>query len=116
MSTKLNTIFVNEVLKYAQREFDVQETFKLLVLTNPNKYMSWGVSRKYGLQDMAVLFEVNGNHHQGWVLVILAWNDTYSFYLFDDIRTIKYEQHQVYFDELQTAIDLKIEYISDYEY
>lgn len=116
MSTKLNTIFVNEVLKYAQREFNVVETFNLLVMSNPTKYKSWGVSRKYGLHDKAVLFEVNGHHHQGWVLVTLAWNDTYSFYLFDDIREIKYQQHDIYFDVLQHSIDLKIEYIDGYQF
>lgn len=114
--TKISKIFQDECLKLAQRDFDLQETLKLLILTNPTKYFTWGVERKIGIHNKLLLLKVNGHHHQGWVLIRLSWNDTYSFYLFDDIREIKYQQHEVYFDELQDAIDLKVEYINNYEF
>ena len=28
------------------------------------------------------MFKVNGHHHKGWVLITLAWNDTYTLRFF----------------------------------
>jgi hypothetical protein len=98
-----------------QREFDVNETVTLLSQYNKPIFMSWGVSKLINISSKGLLLWVNGHHHKGWVLIILAWDDTYSYYLLEADKTIKKEQHGVYFDMLQDMIDKDIEYINDYK-
>ena len=112
MSTNLNK--KNEVYeRLAQREFDLNET--LQVLKSPiDIYWSWGVERLVNYYDKGLIMVVNGHHHQGVVYIVLAWNDTYSYYLLNLNLTVKKEQHDVYFDQLQNLLDKDIEYINGY--
>ncbi|MCG2611523.1 hypothetical protein LZZ90_08380 [Flavobacterium sp. SM15] len=97
----------------SQREFEPRET--LLVLKhNINVFWSWGVERIVNFYNKGLILVVNGNHHCGIVFIILAWNDTYSYYLLNDDGSIKVERHEVYFDFLQSSIDKDVEYINDY--
>ena len=112
---KLNKIFEN-IDALLQREFNVSETVELLSKYNQPVYWSWGVEKLINYQNKGLLLLVNGHHHKGkWVLIILAWNDTYSYYLLEADKTIKKEQHEVYFDQLQTMIDNDIERIESYK-
>lgn len=111
---KLDKNFEN-IENLLQREFDVNETITLLSKFNKPVFWSWGVERLLNFKNKGLLMLVNGHHHKGWVLVILAWNDTYSYYLLEGNKTIKKEQHEVYFDQLQYMIDKDIEYIEDYK-
>ncbi|HRE77094.1 MAG TPA: hypothetical protein PLL09_04630 [Flavobacterium sp.] len=113
--TKLNKNFDN-IEDLLQREFDTSETIKLLIHTNTSIYMSWGVEQKINFKNKGLLMKVNGHHHKGWLLIVLAWNDTYSYYLLEGNKTIKKEQHEVYFDQLQELIDLDIEKLDDYKF
>jgi hypothetical protein len=110
---KLNKNFEN-IENLLQREFDVNETVKV-IQHNKSVYWSWGVERLLNFKNLGLLLLVNGHHHKGWVLIILAWNDTYSFYLLEPNKTIKKEQHEVYFDMLQNCLDKDIEYIESYK-
>lgn len=98
-----------------QREFDTNETVQLLSQYNKPVYWSWGVERLLNYLNKGLLMYVNGHHHKGWVLIVLAWNDTYSYYLLEAGKTIKKERHEVYFDQLQELIDKDIEYIESYK-
>ena len=109
----LNNKFEN-IENLIQRDFNVAETVQLLQLNQP-VYFSWGVERLLNYQNKGLLLLVNGHHHKGWLLIILAWNDTYSYYLLEANKTIKKEQHQVYFDMLVDMIDKDIEYINEYK-
>lgn len=110
----LNKNFEN-IQDLLQREFDVNETIALLMNYNTQIFMSWGVERMISISSKGLLMLVNGHHHKGWVLVVLAWNDTYSYYLLEANKTIKTEHHGVYFDMLQDMIDKDIEFIDDYK-
>lgn len=109
----------NETIKIIkekyQREFNLQETVSLLRMSG-SILMSWGVSRYINFENKALVLKVNGHHHKGYVVIILAWDDTYSFYLVSTHGTVKYEQHMVYFDMLTEAIDKKIERIPEYSH
>jgi hypothetical protein len=110
---KLNKNFDNlETL--LQRDFEVSETVQLLQL-NKTIYWSWGVESLLNFKNKGLLLKVNGHHHKGWLLIILAWDDTYSYYLLEGNKTIKKEQHNVYFDMLTDMLDKDIEYIEDYK-
>ena len=98
-----------------QREFDVNETIDLLSNYNTPIFLSWGVERLINFSNKGLLMLVNGHHHKGWMLIILAWDDTYSYYLLEAEKTIKLERKGVYFDMLQGMIDKDIEYIEDYK-
>lgn len=101
--------------KLTQREFNVEDT--LLVLNNPFQvFWSWGVSKVFNFQSKALLLFVQGHHHKGWVVITLAWNDTYSYYLLNKDESIKLERHEVYFDVLQDMIDKDVEFIDDYQF
>jgi hypothetical protein len=109
----LNKKFEN-IENLVQREFNVDETVQLLKL-NQTVFWSWGVERLLNYQNKGLLLLVNGHHHKGWLLIVLAWNDTYSYYLLGANKTIIKEQHEVYFDMLQGLIDKDVEYIEDYK-
>ncbi len=101
--------------KLSQRDFNVAETIDLLIRFNPTVFYSWGVERITNFKDKGLLFKVNAHHHKERVYIILAWNDTYSFYLLDSEDKVIKESHMVYFDELQYKIDQAIEYIDQYK-
>ncbi|RZJ67679.1 MAG: hypothetical protein EOO50_05195 [Flavobacterium sp.] len=113
--TKLNKNFDN-IETLCQRDFDVQDTLNLLIMTNGSIYMSWGVERKISYKGKGLLLYVNGHLHTGWVLVVLAWNDTYSFYLLEGTKEIKHEEHELYFDVIQQRLDIAIEKQSNYNF
>ncbi|MEW5675538.1 hypothetical protein ABGT15_04435 [Flavobacterium enshiense] len=112
--TKLNKKFEN-IESLLKRDFDINETVNQLKFPNINVFFSWGVERLINYQNKGLLMLVNGHHHKGWVLITLAWNDTYSYYLLEGNKTIKVERHEVYCDELQYRIDQDVEYIEDYK-
>lgn len=101
------------VSEKTQREFDPNETMQWLSI-NPSIFWSWGVSKKINLYNKALLLNVNGHHHKGWVVITLAWDDTYSLYYINTNGTIVGEQHNVYCDMLRDVIDDKIERIAEY--
>lgn len=101
--------------KLSQRDFNVAETIDLLTRFNPTIFYSWGVERMTNFKDKGLLLKVNAHHHKETVYIILAWNDTYSFYLMDSEDKVIKESHMVYFDELQYKIDQAIEYIDEYK-
>jgi hypothetical protein len=107
------TFFQTEINEMLEREFNVNETMKVLT-HNPWVYVSWGVSKKFKYQDKALLLQVNGYNHKGWVMVTLGWDDTYTFRLLNTRYREVYKECGCYFDELQDRIDIKVEKQAQY--
>jgi hypothetical protein len=103
------------VSEKTQREFDPNETIQWLTI-NPSIFWSWGVSKKINLYDKALLLNVSGHHFKGWVVITLAWDDTYSIFYINTNGTIVGEQHNVYCDMLRDVIDDRIEKVKDYQF
>lgn len=102
------------ITKY-EREFNISETVKLITNSGPI-FFSWGVSKFFYLSNKGLLFKVNGNHHKGYVLITLAWNDTYNVYIMSTHGNVKTELNEVYYDMLVDVIDNEIEYVEDYKF
>ena len=74
---------IDTIQELLQREFDLNET--LMVLKSPiNIYWTWGVEKMYNVKNQGLILKVNGHHWKNFVLVTLAWNDTYTVSLLDE--------------------------------
>ena len=103
------------VIPHLQREFDPKETMQWLTY-NPSVFMSWGVSQRVAFNNKALALKVSGHHHKGWVVIVLAWDDTYSVYYISNNGKRKEVQHNIYCDMLRDVIDARIEKISEYQF
>jgi hypothetical protein len=109
---KFNADFLSD---YAQREFNPQETLQWLK-QDQTIYWSWGVSKLVNMDNQGLLLRVNGHHLNGWVLITLDWNDTYTVrYLTSHFNESLESDTNVYCDVLQRTIDNKIERINEYK-
>ena len=105
----------DKMTELLQREFDLNET--LMVLKSPiNIYWTWGVEKIYNVKNQGLILKVNGHHWKNFVLVTLAWNDTYTISLLDEELNPKKTITEIYFDMLQNKIDREIEFIEEYKY
>ncbi len=96
-----------------EREFNPQETLSVL-RHNFSIFASWGVSKLANLDNKALILKVNAHRHKAYVVITLAWDDTYSVYLINANGTIKKGFTEVYFDVLTETIDDEIERIPEY--
>ena len=95
--------------EYAQRDFNPQETLQW-VSRAKHIYWCWGVSKKVNYNNKGLLLKVNGAKFKGWVLITLAWDDTYTVrYLNAQYNEALPMNENVYCDVLQDIIDRKIE-------
>lgn len=109
-----------ELMKLGQRPFNLMETLSVLKV-NPSIYWSWGVSKlikiqNKGNEDVGLLLKVNGHHHKSWVLITLAWDDTYTVHIINRLGKTLNTYEQVYFDDLVEIIDNRIEKKADYQF
>jgi len=104
---------VNKCFPLLEREFNLGETIQVFNRNQP-KYWSWGVSKKINIDDKGLLLKVSGNHHKGWVLISLAWNDTYSVHIVSNKGVVLNEYKEIYWDMLADIIDDRIERIPEY--
>lgn len=106
------TQFENE---FSQREFNPNDTLQWLS-ANRIILASWGFEKPLAIKNSGLIFKVNGHHHKGWVLITLAWNDTYTVrFLNIAFEEVKPKLTEVYCDELQARIDEVVERIDAYE-
>lgn len=111
--TEFYNKFKNE---YSERDFDPKETIKWLT-SNKIITMSWGYHQPTALMNSGLMFKVDGHHHKGWVLITLAWNDTYTLRFFSNqFNENKEKITDVYCDMLQEIVDNTIEKIGIYNY
>lgn len=106
-------LLIARAYEFGKMEFDVNETLRLL-RGYGWKFLSWGATAFTNIHNKALLFKVNGHHHKGHVVIVLDWNDTYSFRLVNRVGEPIHEEEMVYFDELFDRIDKKIEWIEEY--
>jgi len=98
-----------------ERDFNPNETLQWLK-ANFSIYMSWGVSKLFQYENKSLFLKVNGYKHSGWVLITLAWDDTYTVrYLNNQYNEVDKETN-VYCDVLQSTIDEKIEKQPSYNF
>jgi len=105
----------NSVNKLLLCEFNTDETLSIL-RSNPSIYLSWGVERYFNVEDRGLMMKVNGNHHKGWVLITLGWNDYYRVHILTKYGEVLDSFTEVCFDELIQTIDDRIEWIEEYEF
>jgi len=105
--------FIQNLDKMVERDFDQNETLQQLQM-NQSIYWSWGVSNVFRIGHNALMLEVNGFIHKGWVMVTLAWDDTYVFRLLNKQYNEVYKETDVYCDMLVERIDIKIEKQDNY--
>lgn len=91
-----------------ERDFNVSETFQLLKM-DMNKLMCWGSRNFTIIKDKALFFRVSGMLFNGWVLITLAWDDTYTVRLVSTQWNVKQTITDVYFDCLTDTIDKAVE-------
>lgn len=97
----------------AEREFNTTDTLRLLMV-DQRIYFSWGVSKRVNLNNKGLMLKVSANHHKGWVLIILGWEDLYKVKIIGNNGKIIDEYDGIYFDELVSTIDDRIERIEGY--
>lgn len=105
--------FTETIKKAMEREFDPQETLQWLKLHQLN-FMSWGVTKMLQHQNRSLFLKVNGFVHSGWVMITLAWNDTYTVRLLDSDFEVFSKNTQVYCDQLCDTVDFMVESNSEY--
>jgi len=99
---------MDKIKHLVQRDFDLKET--LMVLKSPiNIYWCWGVTNIYAVDNGGVILKVNGHHWKHYVLITLAYNDTYTVSLLDARYDVTKTINDVYFDMLQSIVDEEIE-------
>ena len=105
----------DKMTELLQREFDLNET--LMVLKSPiNIYWTWGVEKIYNVKNQGLILKVNGHNWKNFVLITLAWNDTYTVSLLDEELNPTKTITEIYFDMLQNTIDREIGFIEEYKY
>jgi len=91
------------------------ETMSQLKAGGVTKLMSWGARNYTNFDNKGLLFRVSGYKHKGYVLITLAFDDTYTVHLLklncDVVKTME----MVYCDELTDKIDEAVEKVADYE-
>lgn len=106
--------FVKTVASKYESEFNLTETMAVL-RRNINIYFSWGVSQVINFENKAMVLKVSARRHKAYVVITLAWNDTYSVYLVNTKGEIKKEFKEVYWEDLVEIIDNEIERIPAYK-
>lgn len=96
-----------------ERQFNTNETMAVL-RQNLGIFWSWGATGFTNCEDKGLLFKSNGRHHKGYVLITLAWDDTYSVYIITTHGNVLNEYKMVYFEDLVEVIDNRIERIAAY--
>lgn len=104
---------MKNLTELVQREFNTNETLQLLKGSG-SIFWSWGVSKLINYNNEGLLLRVHGNHHNGWVFVILGWNDTYTVHYLNQRYNVVSTSTDIYFDMLVDEIDNRVERIESY--
>ena len=89
--------------------FNVSETMSQLKAGGMLKLMSWGFKNPTNFENKGFLFRVSGLKHKGYVLITLAFDDTYTVHLLNLKCEVIKTMEMVYCDELTYKIDEAIE-------
>lgn len=107
----------NEIFKQSfsmcERPFDPKETLMLLMV-DKGIYYSWGITKQVNLQNKGLLLKVSANHHKGWVLITLGWEDLYKVKIISNNGKVLNEYEGIFFEDLVETIDNRIERLETY--
>ena len=112
---KKETDIIVECFSLCERPFNVNETKQILKMS-ARIVLSWGISKSYGLEGKGLMLKVNGNHHKGWVLITLGWEDLYKVYIVNNNGRVLDKYEGIYFDQLVETIDNRIEKLDSYRF
>ena len=80
--------------------------------------MSWGYQNptavRHNQEDYALMFQVDGNHFKGWVIVSLNFMDLYDVEFYDNASVKQYEVNDIYAEDLANIIDENVEKVPEY--
>jgi len=107
--------FLTTIDEKLEREFNVQETLNVLK-SNMSIYWSWGVSKSFHHKNKTLMLKVNGYKHKGWVMITLAWNDTYTLRLLNNQYNEVFHAQEVYVDMLRDMVDDLVEKQLEYKF
>lgn len=97
-----------------EREFNASETMQWLNL-RPLWLGSWAFRELRTYQNKGLFFRVSGFHHNGYVLITLGWDDTYTVRLISTQWNVKKVITNVYCDSLAETIDINVERVAAYD-
>ena len=96
--------------------FNVNETMQQLRYGYGKvKLMSWGARNFTNFENKGLLFRVSGFKHKGYVLITLAFDDTYTVHLLNMKCDVVKTMEMVYCDELNDIIDDFVEKVNEYD-
>ena len=97
------------ILAKAERDFNPNVT-KNQLMTQPMIVGSWGAHNWHKANNKALLFEVNGRIHKGFVAIVLGFEDLYKVFLLDkDYEFVGKPLKSIYAEDLVFAIDTIVE-------
>lgn len=116
----MNTALSQLLGSIEERSFNATETFRVL-RTKPTWLWSWAArnytqvpSKVYKEETGVFFFRVSGFLHKGYVVITLAYNDTYTVRLVSMKGEVKQTLTEVYVDELCEKIDVAVERQKEY--
>ena len=109
MAIKMTFQEGQKILSLGLDDFDVNETMAQLRSGGVNIMMSWGFENPTNMNNKGLLFKVSGFIHKGYVLITLAFDDTYTVHLLDNKFNVIKTLEGVYCDELTDVIDSVVE-------
>lgn len=110
MMTIDKQIEINDfIIEKAVRKFDPGIT-KNQLMQKPLIVGSWGAKDWGGINDDALVFQVNGRLHKGTVIITLNGMDTYDIHLFNGAgNQVGESVTDIYCDQLTDVIDELVE-------
>ena len=97
------------ILAKAERDFNPNVT-KNQLMTQPMIVGSWGAHNWHKANNKALLFEVNGRIHKGFVAIVLGFEDLYKVFLLDEeLNFSNTILESIYAEDLVSAIDRIVE-------
>jgi len=110
---KINDTIDFQSFTKTHRQFhSMQELVNALRITPA--VWSWGAHDWTKMNKSCLRFKVQGHHHKGYVYLVVNGADLFDVYLTTSQGTIKHIMTDVYYDDLISVIDLKVEYIDEY--
>ena len=105
-----------DVYKSVCREFDINQLHSYIV-KNSIIIMSWGFNRpSIIIPSKCYRFSVRGNHHKGYVYIVLNFMDTFTIYYTNTHNVIKKISNDVYIFDILRILDEDIEKVPEYNF
>ena len=109
-----NQKMLTVLIEVSERNFNQNETMQWLK-RHPLWLNTWGFRNVTKFKDTVLFFTVSGFKHNGYVLISLGWDDTYTVTLLSTQCNVKKVIKNVYCDVLAETIDINVERIDAYQ-